>query len=86
MYRREPRHQLSFTDFFLPFGGKLSGNNRWIKLAELVPWDDLECDYATSSARALERPAPEAIPNGAGCSDHQSVPGLYGGMPVFNVF
>ena len=34
MYRREHRHQLSFEDFFLPFGGKLSGDNRWIKLAE----------------------------------------------------
>jgi hypothetical protein len=22
MYRREHRHQLSFEDFFLPFGGK----------------------------------------------------------------
>ena len=47
MYRREPRHQLSFEDFFLPFGGKLSGDNRWIKLAELIPWDDLEDDYAS---------------------------------------
>jgi hypothetical protein len=46
MYRREHRHQLSFEDFFLPFGGKLSGDNRWIKLAELIPWDELEDDYA----------------------------------------
>jgi hypothetical protein len=42
-----PRHQLSFEDFFLPFGGKLSGDNRSIKLAELIPWDDLEDDYAS---------------------------------------
>ena len=47
MYRREPRHQLSFEDFFLPLGGKLSGENRWIKLAEVIPWDDLEDDYAS---------------------------------------
>ncbi len=39
-----PRHQLSFEDF-LPFVGKLSGGNRWIKLAELIPWDELEDDY-----------------------------------------
>ena len=44
MYRREHRDQLSFKDFFLPFGGQLSGDNRWIKLAELIPWDDLEDD------------------------------------------
>ena len=36
MYRREHRDQLSFKDFFLPFGGQLSGDNRWIKLAELT--------------------------------------------------
>jgi hypothetical protein len=26
MYRREHRDQLSFKDFFLPFGGQLSGD------------------------------------------------------------
>jgi len=36
MYRREHRDQLSFKDFFLPFGGQLSGDNRWIKLADLI--------------------------------------------------
>ena len=39
MYRREHCDQLSFKDFFLPFGGQLSGENRWIKLAELILWD-----------------------------------------------
>ena len=42
MYRLEHRHQLSLEDFFLPFGDKLSGDNRLIKLAELIPWDELE--------------------------------------------
>jgi hypothetical protein len=44
MYRREHRDQLSFKDFLLPFGGQLSSDNRWIKLAELIPWDELEDD------------------------------------------
>jgi len=57
MYRREPRHQLSFEDFFLPFGGKLSGDNRWIKLAELIPWDDLEDDYASQFCKGFGAPA-----------------------------
>ena len=48
MYRRKDRNQLSFEDFFLPFGGKLSGDNRWIKLAELIPWDELEDDCPTT--------------------------------------
>jgi hypothetical protein len=63
MYRREHRDQLSFKDFFLPFGGQLSGDNRWIKLAELIPWDDLEHDYAS---------------HGAGNFDHQSPLGAHG--------
>jgi transposase, IS5 family len=33
MYRIEHRDQLSFEDFFLPFDGRLSGENHWIKLA-----------------------------------------------------
>jgi hypothetical protein len=57
MYRREHRHQLSFEDFFLPFGGKLSGDNRWIKLAELIPWDELEDDYASQFCKGFGAPA-----------------------------
>jgi len=44
MHRLEHRDQLSFKDFFLPFGGQLSDDNRCIKLAELIPWDKLEDD------------------------------------------
>ena len=57
MYRREHRHQLSFKDFFLPFGGQLSGDNRWIKLAELIPWDELEDDYASQFCKGFGAPA-----------------------------
>jgi IS5 family transposase len=57
MYRREPRHQLSSEDFFLPFGGKLSGNNRWIKLHALIPWDEMEHDYASQFCRVFGAPA-----------------------------
>jgi len=57
MYRREPRHQLSFEEFFLPFGGKLSGNNRWIQLHALIPWDELEDDYASQFCRGFGAPA-----------------------------
>ena len=57
MYRREHRHQLSFEAFFLPFSGKLSGDNRWIKLAELIPWDELEDDYAAQFCKGFGAPA-----------------------------
>jgi IS5 family transposase len=45
MYRLEYRQQLSFNNFFMPFGGQLSGDNCWIKLAGLIPWDGLEDCY-----------------------------------------
>jgi hypothetical protein len=35
-------------DFFLPFGGKLNKENRWVKLAQLVPWAYAEKKYAIS--------------------------------------
>ncbi len=61
MYLREHRHELSFQDFFLPFGGKRSGTNRWIKLAELVPWDELEHDYASQFCKGFRAPAVEGL-------------------------
>jgi IS5 family transposase len=54
MYRSDPRHQLPFEDFFLPFAGKLSGDNRWIKLDELILWKDLEDEYASQFCKGLE--------------------------------
>ena len=53
LYRREDSNQLSFEDFFLPGGGKLCGDNRWIKLAELIPWDELEDDYAAQFSKGF---------------------------------
>jgi len=32
-------------DFFLPFGGKLDDKNRWVQLAQLVPWEYAEKKY-----------------------------------------
>jgi hypothetical protein len=32
-------------DFFLPFGGKLDKENRWVQLAQLVPWAAAEQKY-----------------------------------------
>jgi hypothetical protein len=36
MYRKEDKEQLRFENFYLPFGGKLDENNRWIRLSKLV--------------------------------------------------
>lgn len=45
MYRR-PTGQMVFEEFILPFEGKLDANNRWVKLAKIIPWEQIENDYA----------------------------------------
>jgi transposase, IS5 family len=57
MYRHPSPGQLSFENFYLPFGGKLSGNNRWVKLSELIPWQELETEYAEQFSAKMGAPA-----------------------------
>ena len=38
--------QISFTDFNTPIGMKLNPDNRWVKKAEMIPWDEIEQRYA----------------------------------------
>ncbi len=45
MIRQQP-NQTEFTDFIHPFGGKLPTSNRWIKLSQLVPWDEVQTIYS----------------------------------------
>ena len=40
--------QPEFVDFYLPFGGKLKKENRWVRLAQKVPWDIVEECYKES--------------------------------------
>ena len=47
MYRHNQR-QLEFEDFDLPFGGRLRSDNRWVKMAKFIPWDDFEKAYRKS--------------------------------------
>lgn len=45
MYRM-PDRQLSLDEFHLGFSGKLDPNNRWVKMARLIPWGEIEKKYA----------------------------------------
>ena len=45
MYRIKCEDQLEFSDFYLPFGGRLDKGNRWVKLAHLIPWEEIEVIY-----------------------------------------
>ena len=52
MYRQESSMQFDFEDFYLPFGGHLDPNNRWVRLAVLIPWDEFEESYADQFAQS----------------------------------
>lgn len=41
MIKYRSQNQLSFEGFDTTFENQLNGNNRWVKLATLIPWDDL---------------------------------------------
>jgi hypothetical protein len=44
--RKKLQTELPLFDFKLPFGGSLDPKNRWIRLASLVPWDDIDAEYS----------------------------------------
>lgn len=59
MYRSSSPGQLSFEDFYLPFGGRLKAENRWVKLAALIPWEECEAAYAEQFSEKQGAPAKE---------------------------
>lgn len=82
MYRLPDTQQLTFDTFFLPFGGKLCRENRWVRLADLIPWDEFDSAYAdTLTGSQLGCPAlPVRVALGAliiqerlGTSDRETV-------------
>ena len=36
------------NEFFMPFGGRLSADNRWVRTAKMMPWDLVEDLYAST--------------------------------------
>jgi len=59
MYRAN--RQPALPDFYLPFGGKLDPENRWVKLAKIVPWHLVEQDYrANFASSGMGAPAKES--------------------------
>ena len=50
--------QPEFEDFYLPFGGRIKSDNRWVVLAKLIPWQEIEKRYARSfSQQGIGAPA-----------------------------
>ena len=61
MIRYRSQKQLTLTGFSSPFRTQLDPENRWVKLAELIPWDDLARAYHKSLLSSSQgRPAKDA--------------------------
>ena len=52
IYRKTIPQQPEFEDFYLPFGGKLRSENRWVRLSKLIPWEEIEKEYAKQFAES----------------------------------
>ncbi len=47
LYREKDQSgQMEFITFHMKFGGHLNPNNRWVRLAQLIPWEAYETEYA----------------------------------------
>lgn len=46
MYKIKNKLQHSFLDFNQPMGLHMNAKNRWIHMADCIPWDEFECKYA----------------------------------------
>jgi IS5 family transposase len=70
MYKHNMK-QLEFVEFSLPFEGELRADNKWVKLARLIPWEQFEDSYRKNlSASGVGNPA-LSVQNGAGRIDHK---------------
>ena len=81
MYRKTNQNQLTFENFYLPFGGHLCGSNRWVILSEQIPWQQIEEAYGQHFCQDNGSPAKTArialgaliIKERLGTSDRETV-------------
>jgi len=59
VYRPKDRSTRPLFPELFPYGGKLDERNRWLRIAELVPWQDLEDEYRKAFSD-IGRPAKDA--------------------------
>jgi hypothetical protein len=57
VYRKAELAPSPPSDFELPFEGRLSVDNRWVKMAELIPWSEFEAEYAENFTNYMGAPA-----------------------------
>lgn len=57
MYRKVEQAGLPAEEFELPNGCKLASDNRWVQLAQLIPWSEFEQEYAQNFGTEMGPPA-----------------------------
>lgn len=57
MYRKASSSLTPPDSFELPNEGKLSQDNRWVIMANLIPWDEFEQEYAKNFSSDMGAPA-----------------------------
>jgi len=59
VYKSQDRKTIPLFPELFPFGGKLDEQNRWLRIADLIPWQELEEDYRKHFSD-VGRPAKDA--------------------------
>lgn len=80
MYRKTEQ-QIPLENFYLPFGGELDPENRWVMLSKQIPWEHIETKYASRFNKSMGAPAKQAhmalgallLKERLGCSDEELV-------------
>lgn len=57
MYRKEESTPIPPESFELPFEGKLSSDNRWVIMANFIPWTEFESEYSYGFSAEMGAPA-----------------------------
>ncbi len=57
MYRKAETLPTTIEKFELPFEGQLAENNRWVIMANLIPWSEFEDEYAKNFPVEMGAPA-----------------------------
>lgn len=57
MYRKTNQASIIPQEFELPVAVSLSPDNRWVIMAELIPWSEFESEYAEKFSETMGAPA-----------------------------
>ena len=76
MIRYRSHKQLSLAEFDWPFQTALDENNRWVKMSQCIPWDELAEGYYQGLSTTQGRPTKDArfvgtLPGEAECVTRQ---------------